>query len=403
MRIAIFHNIPSGGAKRVVYEHAKELVKTEEVDLYYLSYNKEEFLDSRSYANNSYAYKFNRTGQKSILIYLAWIVKLINYIKLSFIYKQMANDIDKRSYDIVYIHQCEVSHMPPLAKHLKTPTIVFCQEPIRMFYEPKTIPFKNRFSDTGFPLQNHLTTINDILQKPFQYILKLLDKRNIKCADLVLANSYYSREYIYKAYGIFSKVNYLGVDTEKFSSRNKKRENTVLAVGAIDAKKGYDFIIKSLSLINNTTRPIFIIVADRTSGNSDEQYLINLAKEKNIALQIRSNISENDLVDLYNSVKAVAYAPIMEPFGLVAIEAMACGTPIIGIKEAGLRESIVDQYNGLLTDRDPQEFSSAIEKLLTNDALWQRLHNNCRRSVLDRFTWEKSIKQLLQYFNKLIK
>ncbi len=190
---------------------------------------------------------------------------------------------------------------------------------------------------------------------------------------------------------------------EKYLPKNTKRENMVLSIGAIDAKKGYDFIIESLSLVNNATKPLFVIVADRISGNTDKQYLINLAKEKNVALKICSNISESDLVNLYNSSKAVVYAPIMEPFGLVAIEAMACGTPVVGVKEAGLRESIVDQYNGLLTDRDPQKFSTAIEKLLSDDALWQSLHDNCRQSVFDRFTWEKSTKQLLQYSKELIK
>ena len=274
MRIAIFHNIPSGGAKRVVYEHAKELSKTESIDLYRLSYTPESFLDIRPMMKDVFTHPLRRIGKMKPFSYLAWVSKVIDYFWLDRVCRTMAKDIDKRSYDFVYVHQCEISHIPPLVRYLKTPTIVFCQEPWRFFYEPHTAPsFAPSLSPT-------LSRVNDILQWPSRYLLKILDRRNIRTASQIIANSYYSREYIHKAYGIFSKVNYLGVDTHKFFPQNKERENMVLAVGAIDAKKGYDFIIESLSLINISNRPLFIIVADRTSDNTNEQHLMNLSKEK---------------------------------------------------------------------------------------------------------------------------
>jgi len=79
---------------------------------------------------------------------------------------------------------------------------------------------------------------------------------------------------------------------------------------------------------------------------------------------------------------------------LVPLESMACCTPVVGIPEAGIRESVQHGETGLLTERDPVEYGQAIEMLLRDDALREKMGAAGRRRVVDRWTWEGSVEQL---------
>jgi glycosyltransferase involved in cell wall biosynthesis len=85
---------------------------------------------------------------------------------------------------------------------------------------------------------------------------------------------------------------------------------------------------------------------------------------------------------------------MLEPLGLVPLESMACGTPVVAIAEAGMRETIQNGENGILTERDPCEFGQAIEKLLKDKMLWTNMSACGRQRMLERWTWEQSGQQL---------
>jgi glycosyltransferase involved in cell wall biosynthesis len=84
----------------------------------------------------------------------------------------------------------------------------------------------------------------------------------------------------------------------------------------------------------------------------------------------------------------------MEPFGLVPLEAMACGTPVVGVQEGGVQESILHKHTGLLVDRDPVQFAAAVQNLLSNPALASEYGRNGREHVLRHWTWDQSVAAL---------
>ncbi|MEO8341995.1 MAG: glycosyltransferase family 4 protein, partial [Nitrospirota bacterium] len=96
-------------------------------------------------------------------------------------------------------------------------------------------------------------------------------------------------------------------------------------------------------------------------------------------------------VALYNQALMLVFMPIMEPFGLVALEAMACGTPVIGVREGGVRESVLDGQSGILVDRDPTELAEAIDHLVQNPDVRNRLGRQAGVYVRSQWTWAQSI------------
>jgi len=128
-----------------------------------------------------------------------------------------------------------------------------------------------------------------------------------------------------------------------------------------------------------------------------------LAKNYDVKVTFVSSIDDKSLFKEYNSSILTACANLLEPLGLVALESMACGTPVVAVKEAGLRETIINNENGILTERNSLEFSKAIITLIKNQEKWNQLSKNGIRYVSDKWTWKFSSKNLDQYLKNFIK
>ena len=227
-----------------------------------------------------------------------------------------------------------------------------------------------------------------------------IDKNNISYARNILTNSYFTRESILRVYGLNSYVSYLGIDTTLFRPLEFPEEDFVLSVGSCRPSKGYDFIIRSLGLIEPEIRPKLIIVSNFSLLNW-KIYLEQLASQLNVELEIIDMINDEKLVNLYNQAKLVLYAPYMEPFGLVPLEAMGCGTPVVGVKEGGIRETVIHNSTGLHCDRDEHLFADATTELLNKDLKRYNMSKNSIKAVKDYWTLEHAGERLLWHLKRL--
>jgi glycosyltransferase involved in cell wall biosynthesis len=141
-------------------------------------------------------------------------------------------------------------------------------------------------------------------------------------------------------------------------------------------------------------------------GNSSDEgwvnYLKKLADENAVDLTIQTMITDEDLVRLYNKAKAVVYSPYLEPFGYVPLEAMACGTPVVGVKEGGIKETVLHKKTGLLTQRDQKDFARAIELLFDDEVLWNNLSQTGVRYIDCFWTLEHAGKRLINNIERIL-
>lgn len=389
MRIAIYHNLPSGGGKRALYEMTRHLVEKHDVDVYTLSAAEHDFCDLRTHCQRHVIFPFQPLPlARRPFGRLNQSIRSLDLLRLRTLQRQIAVQIDAAGYDIVFVHNCQYGQSPSLLGFLQTPSVYYCQEPPRQIHEPPVARPYTRYSRA-----QRLGNLVDPLPGLYNRTLAALDRKNVHAARLVLVNSAYSRESLYRIYGIFARVGYLGVDTARFHPMALPKEDFVLSVGALNPRKGFDFLIHSLAVMESSERPRLVIVSNYTDER-EGQYLAQLAAHLQVEVAFHHQISDAQLVALYNQARATVYAPIMEPFGFVPLESLACGTPVVGVREGGVRETIVHGVTGLLTERDPRAFATALGTVLANPAWASELGQNGMRHVREAWTWEASLSQL---------
>lgn len=395
MKIAVFHNLPSGGAKRALYGYVDYLDKEgHEVDVFVPATANEQFLPLKNVSRNLEVFPVKKTGTGylySSLKYVPPIIKSISLWDLEKTHKQIAERINSADYDLVFSEQDQFTMTPFFLKYIKKPTVYYCPQPPRNEAILEAISHRKR-------------QINLLKRLVFDYAdnkdLKL-DKNNISHAKYILTNSYFTRESILRVYGVNSFVSYLGIDTDLFQPQKVTEENLVLSVGSCRPSKGYDFLIRSLALIDPEVRPRLVIVSN-FSEPGWEEYLQNLASSLNVCMDILNLIDDIKLVSLYNRAKLVLYAPYLEPFGLVPLEAMSCGTPVVAVKEGGVRETVIHGKTGLHTERDESLFAKATLELLSNDEKRYEMSKNGMKYVKEYWTLKHAGDRLSWHLNRLM-
>jgi glycosyltransferase involved in cell wall biosynthesis len=228
-----------------------------------------------------------------------------------------------------------------------------------------------------------------------------IDKENASYAKHILTNSYFSRENIMRAYGRNSFVSYPGIDTSLFRPLALPQEDFVLSVGACLPHKGFDFMVRSLSFIEKRRRPKIVVVSN--SGNPAwETHVAQMAAAADVDLQIKKLVADAEIVRLYNQAKLFVYTAILEPFGLAPLEAMACGTPVVAVKEGGVRETVIHNETGILTDRDEQAFATAVSELLSDDRLRERMGDGGVEAVRSLWTLEQAGARVTWHLNRAL-
>jgi glycosyltransferase involved in cell wall biosynthesis len=355
MRVAIFHELDFGGARRTVQELGKRLNKIIDVDLYYVDNQQEENVQ-KNYKNVFFYSFYPRIWKGN-----DWKSKLykdsLELIRLYNLHRKIANDIQLKKYDYVFVHPSKYTQSPFLLRFISN-AIYYCQEPLRIVYDPSV----SSISDIKFP--------KNIYEYLNRKIRKWIDLINLKNTFLILANSNFSKELIIKSYNKKATVCYLGVDTDIFKPYNLSKAIDVLYIG--NADENLDFLKEQLEICKSKIK---LHVMLRKSG--------------------KPRIGDKELVKLYNQSKVLVALNHNEPFGLIPLEAMSCGTPVIAADEGGYRESVVNNKTGYLISKSDDSLCRKIKEIIDNDKLRNDMAKYARENVLNNWSWDRSIRCFL--------
>ncbi|MCE5238383.1 glycosyltransferase family 4 protein [bacterium] len=406
MRIALYHNLPSGGAKRVAYEHCRRLVAAgHEVVVFQPSTAVVGFCELAEVASSAVTLPFDvgaiaGRGPARLRRICTDVGQALGYGRLARLQERLAATIHEQGFDLLYAHHDMVETAPSLLRLVRLPSVYFCQEPCRAVFEaPLAAEGHPPPPAGGFAKMLARTCLGNPTGEALIRFRRVNERVNTLAATMVLANSTYSCESILRAHGCVARRCTLGVDADFFCPAAEPREDFVLSVGGFYGVKGFRFIIRALGRLPADRRPPLVLAGDREAPGEAEQ-LHALAREHGVALTTHVNVTDEALRSLYRRTRLFLYAPYVEPLGLTPLEAMACGTAVLGVREGGVRETVIEGVNGRLADRDEGQYAAVLQEMLAAPEELQRLGEQGMAGVRDRWTWERSVQELLGFFDE---
>ena len=287
------------------------------------------------------------------------------------------------SYDdpLSWLHFCR--HAFELVKEniVPKPTVIHCHDWVTVI-----CGIKCRWA-LKIPLVYHVHLPN---RSPF---CSSVENLGLVCADVVTANSQAMREQLNNRFPDKRiKIIPNGVDMETFTPGKPDKEvRYVLFVGRLVEQKGLDHLLRAFVHIRNRFPAVKLkIVGDGPCRTGYEQMADCLLIKESVEF---SGWIENakDLSQLYQKAAVVAVPSIYEPFGMTALEAMACARPVVASGTGGLKEIIQHGVTGYLAEpKDHLDLAQWIMRLLDRDDLQQELGEKAGAHVHDAATYQWS-------------
>jgi len=249
----------------------------------------------------------------------------------------------------------------------------------------------------GGGLRGLIFKIARFLTMPF--VMAMADE--ITCASLDYIKHSDVKKYWDKHKSKFTQVSF-GVDTKIFKKYREKENSgnkNILFVGGLDEAhyfKGVENLIKAFAKISDDSQLNLWIVGQ---GNL-EGYYHQVAKKLNIFDRIKfinNADTTEELVEIYNQANLLVLPSINcgEAFGLVLLEAMACGTPVVASNLPGVRGVFKNGKHGLAVKPDDiGDLARTIKELMNNQARLRKMGEEAKIMVCSRYTWEKVAERL---------
>lgn len=259
------------------------------------------------------------------------------------------------------------------------PAAVYCHTPLKILHDPANrAALLARRPELRWPLAT--------LGRAFSSV----DRRMWRRFQHRLANSHETRHRIVTA-GLATvdevEVLHPGVDTTTFHEGPSEREPVLLVPGRIMWQKNVELAIEAFARARHAGLRARLVIAGAVDDKS-QPYLGELrAVAAGLPVEFVVDPSDATLVDLYRRALAVVFTARNEDFGIVPLEAMACGTPVVAVDAGGVRETVVDGVTGWLEPDDAGRFA---DRMLQIEAAGRRLRpmRRAARAWADGFSWD---------------
>ena len=198
---------------------------------------------------------------------------------------------------------------------------------------------------------------------------------------------------------------YHGVDTEVFKpDYESKKDNTVLFLSRIEQRKGLKTLLEAMPFVKNKVK---LLIVGQVADDAYFKEVLELI-DAEVArgyheIRYTGPVEEKQKPALYQSAALYVLPSIYEDFGIVNIEALACGTPVVASRVGGVPEVVEDRVDGIIFEAgNAAELAAAIDKLMSDRELRRKFGEEGRKIVLEKFSWDRIIERLENIYYRVI-
>ena len=200
-----------------------------------------------------------------------------------------------------------------------------------------------------------------------------------------------------------------GVDVDEFAPSGptapRGKPHRIVSVGRLVPRKGFETMIQAMRLLPDTE---LVIVGgpDKSELDADAEAtrLQHLAAQHGVAdrVHLYGSVCREEMPMLLRSADVVAATPWYEPFGIVPLEAMACGVPVAASAVGGMLDTVLDGVTGrLVPAKDPRALADAIGPILQSSRLRDSLGSAGRQRVCAKYAWSRVAHDMAAVYGRL--
>ncbi len=241
-----------------------------------------------------------------------------------------------------------------------------------------------------------------------------MEQQLVQQADRIIAATTDERAQIVRYCGVSAnrvQVIPCGVDLRLFTGQDKQEarkrlglkssQPVLLFVGRLDPFKGPDLFLRAAAMMKEQAQ--LVVVGGKLHGDKELQELQRLACDLDVSQRVHflGARPQQELPLLYSAADVTVVPSYHESFGLVAVESLACGTPVVATRAGGLMTIVRNNETGYLVPRCPGFFAERLDALLGEPELLARMELAARSSVL-RYSWSSVADQVNQIYEDVI-
>ncbi len=241
-----------------------------------------------------------------------------------------------------------------------------------------------------------------IPSQKWKVLFSFFEKKGYSIANKIICVSIDTLKILEQKYGVKKNKliyipNGINFDKKKFKNNLKIKKKEILYLGRIEKRKGLDFLMRAIKLVNKVDPDIKLHIVGE---GKDRTKLEFYARGNNLNVEFHGFLKDKQIEKLYNRVSLQVVPSIFEGFGISVLEGMNNGVPIVATNVDGIRGIIKNGFNGFLIEyNDSYKLAEKILELLSNYEMLSNIRKNAS-NTLGIYDWKNVYRDLVLSYEK---